>query len=101
VLFRRGRINGGFDFRNPVRRKSALMRILADRLFVRRDVHTIDLVLGDIAVQPLNFRAKVVRTEQDFWEMAWNSLDFRLPAPGVSRLITYLGRGASVSARSK
>src|SRR5206468_77935 len=47
--------------RNPVGRESALAGVLLDQLLVRGDVHAVNLVVGDVAVQPLDARAQPVQ----------------------------------------
>ena len=60
-------------------------------LFVRRDVHAINLVTGYIAVDPLNFGSRIRRTEHDFSETAWSCCWVIPAAPGMSRSIRNLG----------
>jgi hypothetical protein len=41
TLFRRRRIDYRFDFRNPVGREAAALRVLTHHLLVRRDVNAV------------------------------------------------------------
>src|SRR5262249_32587476 len=45
------------DGRDPIRRDPDLLRVLADRLFVRTEVDAVDLVSGHVAVEPLDLGA--------------------------------------------
>ncbi len=49
-----------FDFRNFVGRESALPRVFKNHIFVGRDVDAIDLVLGYVAVHPLDFGPEII-----------------------------------------
>src|SRR5437867_786404 len=53
---RGGRIDHRADARDPVRRETALLRVLANRLLVGRHVHAIDLVVRHVTVDPLDLR---------------------------------------------
>ena len=44
------------DFRNPIGREAALLRVFTHHLFIRRDIDAVDLILGDITLDPLNLR---------------------------------------------
>src|SRR5205823_3570222 len=54
-------IDHGANFRNPVRWEPPLFCVLADHRLVRRDVHAINLIAGDVAVKPLNLRAEALQ----------------------------------------
>ena len=64
-------------------------RMFANRFFVRRQVDAIDFIAGDVAVQPLDFRAHplqhVHRFARDFLQLRIR----QVPAPGISRSMTY------------
>ena len=48
--------------------------MFADDCFVRRPVDAVDLVVGDIAVHPLDVRAKVAKWSDyiDYWAIDWD-----------------------------
>jgi hypothetical protein len=52
-------VDQGFDFVDGVGGEAALGGVVADGLFVGGDVDAVDLVLGDVALDPLNFGAHV------------------------------------------
>src|SRR4029078_4639202 len=60
-LLRRRRIDDVADLADLVRWKAAALRMLADDVFVRCAIDAVDLVVGDVAVDPLDVRAKVRR----------------------------------------
>ena len=47
--------------RNAVRGEASLARVFAHHLFVGRDVDAVDLVVGDVALQPLNLGPEVAQ----------------------------------------
>ena len=55
------RINDLPDFGNPISRKPTLLRVLSHQRFIRGNVDTIDLVIGDVALDPLNLRAEILQ----------------------------------------
>src|ERR1039458_988181 len=64
--FSRGWIDHQLDFRNAVCGESALSGMLAHHFFVGRDVDTVNFVLSDVAVQPLDLRTQVVQHAAGF-----------------------------------
>src|SRR5271166_5834335 len=57
----RGRgIDDRSDLGNTIRREASLAGMFADELLVGRIVDAVDLVIGDIAVHPLNLGAEVL-----------------------------------------
>ena len=54
------RLDNSLDSRNVIRRKSAETRVLLDHLLIRRDVDAIKLVVGHIALNPLNLRSQFI-----------------------------------------
>src|SRR3989442_12421566 len=59
--FRGGGIDDRLHFRDAIGRKAALRRVLAYGLLVGCDVNTIDLVVGHVAMQPLNLRTQLLK----------------------------------------
>src|SRR5437773_10637385 len=53
-------IDDRFDLGNAICRKAALLCMLANHSYVRRDIYTVEFVVGDIAVLPLNLCAEVL-----------------------------------------
>src|SRR5258708_4123765 len=53
----RSGIDDGPDLGNPVDGETALAGVLAHGLFVHGDVNAIELVVGDVALDPLHARA--------------------------------------------
>lgn len=51
-------IDGRADLRDSICGEAALGGVFADQSFVGCDVDAVDFVLGHVAVNPLNFRAK-------------------------------------------
>jgi hypothetical protein len=47
--------------RNTIRREAPLLSVFPNHCFVRSDVHAIDLVSRNIAVEPLNLRSHLVQ----------------------------------------
>ena len=76
---------------NPVGRQPRSPRVLADLLFILREVHAIDFLVRDVAMQPLNTGAESFNTAKDRRETSRISSSVRFPAPGTSRSITYSG----------
>src|SRR2546427_1382443 len=66
TLLCRGGIDHVADRRDPIRRETSLGRMLPDRSLVRSQVHTIDLVPRDVAVQPLNLRTHCLENVHRF-----------------------------------
>ena len=60
-LFKGGGIDQPAHGRHTISRNAQTPGVLADTVFVRRQVHTINFVFGDVAVQPLNLRAHFVQ----------------------------------------
>src|SRR6266481_3896672 len=54
-------INDRLNLRNPVRRKAALLCVLANHFLVGRDVDAVKFVAGDIALLPLNLRTHLLQ----------------------------------------
>src|SRR5215471_11147441 len=61
VTFRGRRIDYGFDFRNTVSWKAALLRVGANHVFAGGDIDAINLVAGYVALYPLNLRPEVLQ----------------------------------------
>src|SRR5690606_11147 len=53
------RIDHRRHLRHTVGGKATLLRMLANEVLVRRDVDTVDLVAGHVAVQPLHLGAEL------------------------------------------
>ena len=47
--------------RDAIRRKASAACVFANRFLVRRQVHTIDFVARDVAVEPLDLRSHVLQ----------------------------------------
>jgi len=60
-LLEGGGINQPAHRRHPISRNAQTPGVLADTVFVRRQVHTIDFVFRDVTVKPLNLRAHLVQ----------------------------------------
>ena len=54
-----GGVDDAPDGGNAVRREAALLGVLADRRLVWRDINAVNLVVGHVAVQPLDLRTHV------------------------------------------
>src|SRR5580658_5734231 len=52
-------IDDAADLRDAVGREAALARMLPYHLLVGRDVNAVNLVVGDVALQPLDLRAEI------------------------------------------
>src|ERR1039457_4664068 len=52
-------IDDAAHLRDLVSREAALAGVFADQFFVGRDVHAIQLVIGDVTLDPLNRRSEV------------------------------------------
>jgi len=91
------RINDAGHLGDPIRRKATPLCAFPDKVLVLRDVDAVDLVSGDIALDPLYLWTSSLKTLHDFCEMALRSETESLPAPGNSRSITYFGM---IAARS-
>src|SRR5262249_38784762 len=78
----RRRVDDRFDFRDAVRRKSALLRVFADQCLAGRVVNAIDLVGGDVAVDPLNLRAEVLEHPAGFLRDGLESLGRHIARAG-------------------
>jgi hypothetical protein len=61
IVFGCGRIDKGLYVRNTIRREAPLLSVFPNHCFVRSDVHAIDLVSRNIAVEPLNLRSHLVQ----------------------------------------
>src|SRR5437660_12216581 len=53
-LFRRGRFDDRGNFRNLIRRESALLRMLTDHGFIGRTIDAVGLVSRNVGVSPRN-----------------------------------------------
>ena len=86
---------GGVDDRvhgrDDVGGKSAEASVLPHQVRVVGDVDAVDLVVGDVALDPLDPRRMVARTPFDVRLMSCSSVADRVPAPGMCRSITYFG----------
>lgn len=51
-----GRVNEAPHCRDPVGWNTCAARMLPNGVLIRREVNAIDLVLGDVTVEPLNLR---------------------------------------------
>src|SRR6266511_4011250 len=60
-LPRRGRVDDGPYLGDPVGREAPTLGMLANQLLVRRQVHTIDLVVGHEALHPLDLRTELLQ----------------------------------------
>src|SRR4051812_40378455 len=60
------RANGRLDLAHRIRRETALAGVLADDLLIGRFVHTVDLVAGHVAVQPLDVRTEAPKNVARF-----------------------------------
>jgi hypothetical protein len=60
-LLGRRRIDHVADLADLVRWEAAALSVLADDLFVGRTIDAVDLIVGDVAVHPLNFRPKIAK----------------------------------------
>src|SRR4028119_1235044 len=58
--FRGGRVYDRADLRDLVGREAALLGVLADHILVRGDVGAVDLVVRNLALDPLYLRSHVV-----------------------------------------
>ncbi|MNY24741.1 hypothetical protein D3C86_1584790 [compost metagenome] len=61
-LLRRRGVDDVHDLGYAVGRETTLPGMLPDELLIRRDVHAVELVAGDVTLQPLHFR----QIAQDF-----------------------------------
>ena len=57
--FRGSWVYRSFDLGNAVGGKSTLFGMLPDHLLVRSDVDTVQFVVGNVAMQPLDFGAEI------------------------------------------
>src|SRR5882762_4791420 len=55
------RIDDRLDFRDRIGGEAAFSCMLANELFVGRDVDAVNLDIGDVAVDPLNLRAELAK----------------------------------------
>src|SRR5258706_12423579 len=93
--FRGDRVDHRPDARYLVRGKPALLGVLAHGRLVGRDVYAIDLVVGDIAVDPLDLRAHGL---QDAAGLLGDALELglrQLAGAGQVTLDDELGHGVS------
>src|SRR5687768_2588855 len=60
-LFRGGRVDHRLDLDDLVGREASALRMLADDVFARRAINAVDLVFGDIAVDPLDLRPELAQ----------------------------------------
>ncbi len=58
------RVNETAYCRDTIGRNACSAGMLPDAVFVRREVNAIDLVLGDVTVEPLNLRPHCVQRLQ-------------------------------------
>src|SRR6185295_9447889 len=56
-----GRVNHGFNLRHMICRKAATSGMFMDHLFVRSDVNTVKLVVGDVALHPLDLWSQFIQ----------------------------------------
>ena len=56
-LVQGGRVNEATHCRDPIGWDTGQARMLPNSIFIGRDVNAVDLVLGDITVQPLDLRS--------------------------------------------
>src|SRR5581483_10470384 len=59
VVFSSRRVNHSLNFRDLVCGKTSFTGVLAYQFGVGRNVNTIDLIVGDVAVHPLNLRTEI------------------------------------------
>lgn len=59
-------INRRSNLRDAVGGKPALVGVLADRLFIRGYVDAVDIVVGDVALDPLNLRSHLSQNATRF-----------------------------------
>src|ERR1044071_2690897 len=64
ALFRRRRVDHPLDVRDAVGGEAAALCVLADGRLVRGDVDAVDLVARDVALDPLNLRPHLLRSEE-------------------------------------
>lgn len=71
-------INDPSHLRNAVRREAALLSMLANHLFIRRDVDAVDLVIGHVTLEPLNLRSQLLQHStgllRDALKLLWRQL---------------------------
>ncbi len=61
--------------RDAIRRKTSATCVFANRFLVWRQVHTIDLIAGDVGVQPFDFRSHIL---QHAYRLSGDCLKFRI-----------------------
>src|SRR5262245_39212503 len=61
TLFRSRRVNDGLYFADGIDRKASAHRVLTNELRVRREVDAVELVVGHVAVHPLNLRTELAQ----------------------------------------
>src|SRR5438477_3273484 len=59
--FRRGRVDGFANLRDTVCREPSLPGMFADQFLVRGDVDAVDLVIRNVAVQPLDLGTELAQ----------------------------------------
>ena len=84
-----GQVDDGADQGHLVGRKAAAPGVLEDDVLVGRDVDAIELVLGDVTLQPAVGPRPSLMTLFDLALIACNSSGDSFPAPGTSRSIRY------------
>ena len=60
MLFGRGRIDDVAHLRDAVGRKAGVLRMLPDQLGIGRAVDAVDLVIGDVAMDPLDVGSHIL-----------------------------------------
>jgi hypothetical protein len=76
---------------NPVGGEAAHFGVLEHGCFVRGDVNAIDLVAGNITVDPLDLGTQFTQDTAGFLRDGFQGSGDILPASGISRSMTNLG----------
>src|SRR4051794_40570644 len=92
---RRGRVDDRPDPRDAVGGEPALPGVLAHRLLVRREVHAVDLVVGDVALDPLDLRPHPPQDAAGLLRDGLELLGGQLPGAGDLSLDDELGHGGT------
>src|SRR5262249_12026668 len=84
----------GFDLQNTSPRNAARLGVLAYDLFIGGDVNAIDLIVGDVAIDPLNLWTYLIK---NFSRRRRHTLKLlRQKSPGVRNLaLDQVGRHKS------
>src|SRR5882672_7808244 len=91
------RIDRAQDLADPVGGEAALGRVLAHHLLVGRHVHAVDLVSGDVAVDPLDLRAQALQHAARLLGDTAQLLLRQLAGAGDLALDQVLGHGGLLS----